>query len=293
MPKLFVQISTLLFILYTFTVQAQDLKEEHVDKNQLDNKTYENEITQAFSLLNGNKPNEAYRIAHKLLKKELDTLSRTNTNLLLGAYFNSKHLIDSSLYYSNQALKHSILIQNDSIKNRVHSIVYNLLAINNKRKGLLTESKKWHYRGFAISQKYKEDNLYYMHLHGLANINKELGDYQNAIKTFKKCLNYEDDAEIIYGSYINLGDIYASLKDYNTSNEFYQKALKLSERHRNFYALAVIKTSLAANYYSQNKIDEAIKLYNEAILLSKDKEYMQLALSARLDIGRIFYDIKQ
>ncbi|MBU2949600.1 tetratricopeptide repeat protein [Tamlana agarivorans] len=293
MPRLFFSILLLSTFLCSFALQAQTLKDATANHSPKFKKDYKEEVTQAFSFLNNNKSNEAYATGHKLLKKNLNTVSRANVNLLLGYYFNAKQLLDSSLYYSNRALKYSSLIQLDSLKYRLHSISYNLLAINNKRKGLLKESKKWHYKGLDASQKYNDNSLYYTHLHGLANIYKQMGDYQNALKTFKKCLNYKDDLEIIYGSYINIGDIYATLEDYNASNEYYEKALKLSEQDRNFYALAVIKTSLAANYYTQNNVEDAISLYHEVIQLSEDKEYKQLALDTRLAIGSIYLDLKQ
>ncbi|MDO6761828.1 tetratricopeptide repeat protein [Tamlana sp. 2_MG-2023] len=274
-------------------MQAQNIKDVPEDRTQKFNKNYKEDVTQAFSLLNNNKSDEAYKTAHKLLKKDLDTVSKVNINVLLSYYFNSRQLIDSSLFYSNRALKSSNLIQNDSLKSRLHSITYNLLAINYKRKGLLEESKKWHYKGVDVSQKYNDNSLYYMHLHGLANIYKELGDYDNALKTFEKCLNAKDETEIIYGSYINIGDIYAILEDYDASNTYYEKALKLSREDRNFYALAVIKTSLATNYYIQNHVEKALSLYHEVILLSEDKEYKQLALSTHLAIGSIYIDLEQ
>ncbi len=278
----------------SFVVQSQDkkgnslllqesIKVEYKEKEKIDKAIY---------FLNNNKKKEAYVIAHQLLKKKLDPHSKINAYLVLGSYFNSRELIDSSLFYSNRALKHnSKLIQNDSLKNRLYGIVYNLFAINNERRGLWEESKKWHIKGIDVSKKYKEENLYYTHTHGLANNYRNMGDYKRALKLYKECLEYKEDLEIKYGSYINIGIIYSHLKDYDSSNKYYQKALKLIKE--NYYAIAVIKINLARNYQEQNDINKAISLYNEGIQLSEEKGYKQLAIEAGIHIGSIYLKLKR
>ncbi|WP_158655154.1 tetratricopeptide repeat-containing sensor histidine kinase [Flavivirga eckloniae] len=250
-------------------------------------------IDQAFNLLNNNKEKEAREIAHNLLlKRKLDTRSKTNANLLLAHYFNNRELIDSSLFYANQTLKVGALVENDSLKDRLYGLVYNLFAINYKKKGLYEESSKWHIKGIDISQKYNETNLYYTHTHGLANAYREMGNYSRSLKLFKECLTYKGDKEIIYGSLINIGTIYSKLKDYKSSNEYYQKALKLVREDERYSALVVIKINMATNYQDQNDFNKAITLYNEAIEIAEKKEYKQLALIARLKIGSIYVDLE-
>lgn len=170
---------------------------------------------------------KAYKKAHLLLKSKADNRSISSTNLLLAYYFNKRAVIDSSIYYTNQALKFNTVV-NDSLKSRLFSLGYNLLAINYQKKGLLNESKKWHLKGIEASQKYNE-KIFYTHMHGLAQTYNELGDYDNALKLFKQCLECKDDNEIILGSYINIGDIYSKLKDYDNANIFYKKGKVLSE----------------------------------------------------------------
>lgn len=282
-----------LYILSFFLqAQSEESKTLHLP-NGIEVEYKEKEkIDQAFALFNNNKQKEAYKIAHRLLKKKLDPHSKANTNLLLGHYFNSRELIDSALYYTNQTLKCSKLIQNDTLKNRLYSKVYNLFAINNKRKGLFEESRKWHIKGIDAAQKFKEVNLYYTHTHGLAQTYKEMGNYKSALKLFKECLTYNEDPEITYGSYINIGTIYSLMKDYDSSNEYYQRALKLGKEHENYYALTVIKLNLAVNYQEQKNLKKSISLYNEVIQLAEEKEYKQLALIAYLNIGSIYLNLK-
>ncbi len=283
------------FFIFCFILKAQIKEDKSLRLSTSTNIEYKEKkrIDKAYKHLNNNREKKAYIIAQELLKKTLDNRSKTNVNLLLGHYFNSRQIIDSSLFYTKKALKNNKLNKNDSLKNRIYGLGYNLLAINYKRRGLLEESRKWHRKGIDISQRFKDKNLFYIHTHGLALTQSEMGDYKNALKLFKECLTYKEDPAIIYGSYINIGSIYAKLNDYKSSNDYYQKALKLSLEKENYHAIAVIKINLAINYQEQKEIDKATSLYNEVIVLSEKKEYKHLSLIARLNIGSVYKDLKK
>ncbi|PKB17163.1 tetratricopeptide repeat-containing sensor histidine kinase [Flavobacterium sp. 5] len=249
-------------------------------------------IDGAFILFNKGEDKKAYKITHQLLKNHKSKLNLVNINLLLAYYFNKRSLIDSSLYYTNQVLK-SNTNSNDSLRYRTYSLSYNLLAINNKKRGLLEESKKWHIKGIETSQKFNETDLYYTHVHGLALTYSDLGDYKNALKLFKQCLEYKQGEEIILGSYINIGDIYSSLKEYDKSNSYFNKAKVLCEKTNNIQGKSVIAIGLASNYQSQKKLNDATLLYQEAIKLADKGELPQIAITARLNLGKIFLDLKK
>lgn len=294
MPLSFQKFVSIYFLIFHFILHAQ-IDENHppLSKN-IDTEFKEKEnIDKAFYLFNHNRENEAYAIAHKILKRQSDFRSKANANILLAHYFNSKQLIDSSLFYNERALQQGLKIKNDSLKNKILSTVYNLLATNNKTKGLWEESKKWHLKGIDISRKLKDKRLYFTHLHGLALVYSNVGDYKKALKLFKKCLSYRKNPEITYGSYINTGNIYSVLKDYDSSNVYFEKALKLSIKNKDYYAISVLKINMAANYQDQKKYDKALSLYNEAVQLTDDKEYKQLSLIAHLEIGNIYMNLNK
>ncbi|MEO8255371.1 MAG: ATP-binding protein [Flavobacterium sp.] len=249
-------------------------------------------ITAAYNLFNKNEDKKVYKIAHKLLKTSKIKPNLASVNLLLAYCFNKRSLIDSSLFYTNQALKFNT-IANDSLRCRLYSLGYNLLAINYKKRGLLEESKKWHIKGIEVSQKYNETDLYYTHVHGLALNYSDLGDFKNALKLFKQCLESKQNEEIIIGSYINIGDIYSTLKEYDKSNTYLNKAKILCDKSNNYQGKTVIAISLAANYRAQKRISEATSLYQEAINLADKNDFPQLAITARLNLGKIFLDINK
>ena len=289
----FKRLYLLLFLLLSFSSKAQleNKKKSFVYKNQTQTKE-EKEIASLYALYNKGDEKQAYKKAHFILNSTQNNRSIACANLLIAYYFNKKAVIDSSIYYTNQALRFNTVV-NDSLKNRLNSLGYNLLATNYKKRGLLGESKKWHLKGIEASQKYNEKNLFYTHTHGLALVYSKLGDYNNALKLFKQCLDYKEDPEIIYGSYINIGDIYAARKEYELSNHYLNKANVLCTEVKNDNCRAIIAISIAENLESQHKNTEALRLYNEAIKIADTNEYHQIALIARLNTGKINLQAKK
>ncbi|KRB56645.1 sensor histidine kinase [Flavobacterium sp. Root186] len=280
-----------LFLSFNLLAQIENKKKSFVSKNS--SEIEEDKIIKSlYALYNNGDEKKAYNKAHSILKSTHNNRTTACADLLLGYYFNKRAIIDSSIYYTNQALKFNTVV-NDSLKNRLFSLGYNLLAINYKTRGLLNESKKWHLKGIEASQKYNEKNLYYTHLHGLALTYSELRDYKNAISLFKQCLEYKEDEEIILGSYINLGDIYSEIKDYENGNYFYKKGKTLCDKTNNDQAKTVILIGLGANYQIQKKNNEALKVYQEAVVIADKNELNQLAVVARSNIGDTYIALKK
>ncbi|WP_281234973.1 tetratricopeptide repeat-containing sensor histidine kinase [Flavobacterium gelatinilyticum] len=283
----------LIFIFLSFSLQAQI---ENKKKTFIVKKTpsvkLDPKVLAVYDLYNKGDEKKAYKKAHLLLKSKADNRTIASTNLLLAYYFNKRAVIDSSIYYTNQALKFNTVV-NDSLKSRLSSLGYNLLAINYKKRGLLNESKKWHLKGIEASQKYNEKNLFYTHTHGLAQTYSELGDYNNALKLFKECLDYKDDNEIILGSCINIGDIYSRLKDFDNAGIFYKKGKILCEKTNNNQGRVIILLGLGENYQLQNKPQEALKMFEEAQAIADKSELNQLSIISRSSIGDSYISLKK
>ncbi|WP_253251863.1 sensor histidine kinase [Flavobacterium sp. ACN2] len=158
---------------------------------------------------------------------------------------------------------------------------------------MFNESKKWHLKGIEASQKYDEKNLFYTHIHGLAQTYTELRDYQNALKLFKECLEYKEDTEIILGSYINIADIYSRLKDYDNANIYYKKGKTLCDKTNNFQGKAIVLLGLGENYQHENKYQEALKMFQEALVISDENELNQLSIISRSTIGNCYLSQKK
>ena len=283
----------LLFLFLSFALQAQieGKKKAFVSKKPVPIREDKNTLA-LYDLYNKGEEKKAYKKAHLILKSKVDNRALARTNLLLAYYFNKRAVIDSSIFYTNQALKYNSAV-NDSLKNRLFSLGYNLLAINYKKRGLLNESKKWHIKGIEVSQKYNEQNLFYTHTHGLAQTYSELGDYNNALKLFKQCLEYKADSEIILGSYINIGDLYSKLKDYENANIFYKKGKILCEKTNNNQGRVIVLLGLGENYQLQNKPQEALKMFQDALSIADKSELNQLSIVSRSSIGDVYISQKK
>ncbi|GGF21479.1 two-component sensor histidine kinase [Flavobacterium limi] len=249
-------------------------------------------VTSFYNLYNTGEEKRALKNVKTFLKEAKYPANKASLTLLQAYYYNKRAILDSSIYYTDQALKFNTKITNDSLKNRLLSLGYNLMGINYKKKGLFEISKKWHLKGLVTSQKHKETNLYYTHLHGLASIYKALGDNTNALKSYKECLEYKKDDEIRLGSYINLGDIYSDSKDYEKGNYYYNLGKQLSEKTNNQQARAVIALSIGTNYQLQQKTTDALKIYDEVVSIADKNELNQIALIARGNIGDVYIDLK-
>ncbi|GAA4279228.1 tetratricopeptide repeat-containing sensor histidine kinase [Aquimarina mytili] len=234
---------------------------------------------------------KGYTMSHKLLKTLKSKRALININLMLSRYFMSKTLTDSSIFYVNKALKYTL--KNDTIHTRVQSTAYNILAINHLTKGLFEKAKKWNLKGIEAAEKYNNKYVYYLNMHGLARVYRETGDYQKSLKYFKKCLEYKEDKQIIYGSYINIGGIYSILQNFERSEEYLQKGSILAKKDNDHKALAVITENLASNAQFQGKYEEAISLYEKAIEVSEKHDFLQIALVSRMDIGNILLNQKK
>lgn len=274
-----------LFFCYASILVAQNTVPEH-----------ERETTQVdklFYYFNNGFDAKAYKQAHQLLPKFKLNKSITNTNLLLAYYHNKYVAIDSSIYYTHQALK-SKKNPNDSLGIRLKILSYQLLALNNTNKGLHQESKNYYIKGAELSEKHNETNLYYTHIHGLASTYVTLGKTQEALKLFEKCIQFSNDEELILGSYINLGSIYSSLSKYETSNQYLQKAKAICEKESyRTQPLINILINIGDNYLSKAETEAALTVFKEAKKISSQYRFSNLELIALSKIGTILYQQKK
>ncbi|WP_299261773.1 tetratricopeptide repeat protein [uncultured Aquimarina sp.] len=288
MPKLLHQGFFCVFLIFYLTSTAQ-VKDNNIPFFFKKDTLLDRErklIDKAFKVLNSEEDQKIVKIAHHLLKTVKTEYAKANSNLLLAYYYKNRTLIDSSIYYVEESLKFN-KVGNDSLSTRGKILAYNILAINYKNKGLLDESKKWHQKGIALTEDFKEKNLYFTQLHGLALTYSELGNYQQSLELFEECLTYNDEPEIIYGSYINIGTIYANLKDFETSNNYLKKAEILAIKDNQYQALAVIALNLGANYQEMGENKKAIVNYQKAAKVADKQQFQKISLLAKANIGDV------
>ncbi|MEE9364773.1 MAG: ATP-binding protein [Cellulophaga sp.] len=271
-----------LFICITYAGMAQAVGIDAKEKEKVD---------RIFIFFNNGAPQKAYELAKKNLKILKTNKSKANLNLLLAQYFHNQSSIDSSLYFTKQALDYKI--NNDSLQARLTILGYNLYALNNKIKGLNQESKKWHLLGVELSEKANETNLKYWHLHGLANSYLSLDEQNKALVIFKECLKNSSDDEIILGSCINLGAIYSSLGQYDLSNNYLLRAKSMCQNNGRNNALASILLNIGNNFFDRGLLNDALETFYEVQKKSQENKLYNLELFALGKIGTILFKQKR
>lgn len=275
-------------------MNGQEIKKKKITLDQETLAAVEKTRTDAtFDLLNSGEKEKAYSEAKRLIKTLKTRESNVRLNLLFSFYFNKKTQLDSMSIYANRALKNTDGIANDSLRRILASSSYNLLALSYNKRGLFEASKKHHLKGIEIIEKQEKSYPYYVNLHGLANVYMKLGDYTNAIKYFKQCLDYKQDDEITIGSYVNLGVIYGQRKEYETSNTYLKKVKQLCKDAENKQCQAISTLNIGENYEDTGKTEQALKYYEESLKIAKENNLYAIESIANQNIGRILYSLKK
>lgn len=284
----------LAFNIITNTVKAkedQPVKGANVfSEKELEEKQI---IIEAANLLNANPNEEAYQALHNVLQRVETTYGKTSTKLLLANYFTRRSLWDSSNYYIEEGIKLGESIVQDSLKTRMYAMAYRQYGLNYSNMGDYGEAKKWYIKALDESSKFSDPWLYYALKHQLGLIYSKTEDYDNALKEFSECLNFEGGGEIVYGSYINIGDIYGFKDDYDSSNYYLLKAKLMCDEVEDLYCQSVISTSLAYNYHYQKNYKKALEYYEKTVEIAEIIDDVQLLAVAKNGIGCILTEFKQ
>ena len=78
-------------------------------------------VTALYNLYNKGDEKKALKNAKSFIKKAKYPSNIASLTLLQAYYYNKRAILDSSIYYTNQALKYNTKLTNDSLKNRLFS----------------------------------------------------------------------------------------------------------------------------------------------------------------------------
>ncbi len=232
-----------------------------------------------------------FEILNSIKSNPKNLRQKVNAYYFLGQYHNYKGIKDSAIYYGKKIIAITGN-KDDNISLGRLARAYYLLGIANNNKGIYEKAKYWFFKGFEIAEKVKHDSkngyLYYNFLHAIANLYVILEEYDKALKLFKQCTTANiDSKELIYGSYINMSNIYSNWEKYNISNDYLKKAKKLCKEDKNYKCLSICLLNIGGNLYVQENYDEALKYYNESVKFSSMYNYPSIKLSANIEIGSI------
>lgn len=228
----------------------------------------------------------AYHKTHLIKKKLRTDRQKANASHLIAIYFNQRGNIDSAMYYAKKMLEFKHIKDPENLK-KIHSSAIEKIANCYFQKGLHEESKRWRIKGLEIS-KDLDPYYYYSHIFGLGLAYLETDEYDLSIAYFKKCLNDKVPANLAYGSYLNLGDVYGKMKNYPLSNEYLTKAIDFCIEYNDNKGLAIAYSNLGKNKEEENKLNEAIGNYKKVIEITDKNEYYNIGISARQYLAELY-----
>lgn len=196
---------------------------------------------------------------------------------LFGASPSTQSKLDSLQQYipSNldlaDSLAQELLVEREQGLNDIRlTRIYSTLALINYYKGR-----------YLLSTKYYKDALEYIQIPGdealEANIWNNLGinyelsnKLEESIEAYLISLDYDlaqKDSLRIYESYINLGLLYSKIADFDSSEDYLQKAYNYFIKQEDLFNAALAAQNLGILYKTKGQNEEAGKFFLEAIEL--------------------------
>lgn len=233
-----------------------------------------------------------FSVLNPLLKKPKNYREKLNAIYFLGQYYNYKGISDSAIYSGEKLIKLTGS-KSDTLTYKMLARAYYLLGVGNNNKGLYDRSKYWHQKGIELSEKINEKMFLSMHTHGLANTYTHLKDNEKALELFEKTIKSDISSEIVYGSHINIGNIYGEKANYKLSNTHYEKALAMCKKEGNNSCIAIALLNIGENHYELKDYNTALEYYEKASKIIGKHKLNNLNPAVSILIGALYMDLKQ
>ncbi len=134
--------------------------------------------------------------------------------------------------------------------------------------------------------------LAYLYFAKAANL-KVQGDYVNAIRMFKKSIEYSkqiNNKKLMATCYMGIGGILLDRKDSDRALSYYKDALALNKEINNKVNIANVYSSMAYYYNSVGMPDSALYYFNEALKIRTDLKIDRHIASSEKSIGKILIE---
>ncbi|SHJ70242.1 tetratricopeptide repeat-containing sensor histidine kinase [Aquimarina spongiae] len=244
------------------------------------------------STINGVNNKKVYQEinSHFTSKKVRSTRFKADLHLILTAYFNKRSEIDSSIYHAKRVLALKDF-ENDTLRSNIYGLAYHWLGSINGSIGLNSKAKKWYLKGIEISQKYDDKRIYYVNAFGLANritnSSNKLEELDTALDLYKKCSEYKEHKEMVFGCLVNIANIYGYRENYLESINYLEQALEICRKNNRKSCIGTISFNLAVNYKKIDKLNQALTFVSESIEIAENNGFQRMEVMAKLEKGRI------
>lgn len=209
-----------------------------------------------------------------LVKKERNDSSKIiHLNILAREFINSGNY-DSSLYFSNVALKVADEIisieKSESVKKEIKNYIfvsYTNMGLASWRKSNYTEAIDYYSRALEISRTYNQRNQMAASLSSIAGVYLSQGNHTTAIEYYLDALKVAEqvgDKKIIAKCFNGIGNVYGEQLDYVKTLGYYHKALKIYTELGSEDKVADLFLNMGTIYYYQQNFDTAMYFYKKA-----------------------------
>ncbi|MAZ28185.1 MAG: hypothetical protein CL868_14060 [Cytophagaceae bacterium] len=132
-------------------------------------------------------------------------------------------------------------------------------------------------------------------LNNKANALRSLGQMDAALETHMKSLKIKEELGLtgdpIGASYWNIGNIHGDMGNYNISNEYYRKALKIYEALNQEEDVLTLNNLLAINYKNLKDYSKAIPVLKESIEAYRKFNRPNDEAGAYDNLGQLYVDM--
>lgn len=125
-------------------------------------------------------------------------------------------------------------------------------------------------------------------------LNRMLGNYEEAIGQISQCLNYKvnwEDKRDLSLSYNNLGKTYANRGQYELAAKHFLQALEIMEKASDLQGQAYYLNNLGALYDLQHNYAKAISHYKRSLIIKKELGDIKGIAATHTNLGISYYNL--
>ena len=159
--------------------------------------------------------------------------------------------------------------------------------MGSKQQGLLKQAVNWHIKGIELAEKTSYVSYYFMHVNNLAQTYIQLKEYDDAIDLLSECLTHTDYEELQVSTHVNLANVYGFQKKYAKAIHHYQKGIQLSLKSNNHKGIIISYLDLGDTYLTIKDYDNALLYIEKAIKLARTHNYKHFEIRGIASKGEI------
>ena len=197
---------------------------------------------------------------------------------------------DSALYYGTRALELSDSI--GDINGKIKALSFTGVVYRNK--GIYVKAFELYYEGSKLAQQYNNnEQLTYAYIN-IGNLYIYTNEMKQALKFFKKASEISKNANQHAYIYYNLSLIYLKSGNYSKAHYFVSKAIEIRKKIHDKNGLLMAKKNLGDILLQENKTNDALKEYEEALKIGKHVNINKYIIaSLKNEIAKIYSSRKE